>query len=57
MGEKALELNKSMKCPRLAPHLHRDSNLDPDPDWLCLHKGILDSNPESGYFFFDVCGL
>ena len=25
--------------------LHKDSDSDLDPDWLCLHGGKLDSNP------------
>ena len=27
--------------------LHKDSDLDPDSDWLHLHEGIVDSNPDS----------
>ena len=31
----------------LKPCLHGDSDSDPDPDWLHLHGGKLDLNPDS----------
>ena len=35
--------------------LHGDSDQDPDPDWLRLHGGKLDSNPDSDHLSHMDC--
>ena len=37
------------------PRLHRDSDPDPDQDWLRLHGGELDSNPDSDHISHMDC--
>ena len=35
--------------------LYGHSDPDPDPDWLCLHGGKLDSNPDSDHLSHVDC--
>ena len=37
------------------PCLHGDSDPVLDPDWLCLHEGILASNPDSDHLSHADC--
>ena len=45
-----------LEPPKLKPryNLHGDSDPDPDPDWLRLHRGKLDSNPDSDHILSHV---
>ena len=39
----------------IKPRLHGHSYPDPDPDWLRLHGGKLDSNPDSDHLSHVDC--
>ena len=40
---------------KLKPRLHGHSDPDPDPDWLRLHRGKVDSNPDSDHLSHVDC--
>ena len=42
-------------CISLKPRLHEDSDPDPNPDWLRLYGGKLDSNPDSDHLSHVDC--
>ena len=47
--------SKGLARARLKPRLHGHSYPDPDPDWLRLHGGKVDSNPDSDHLSHVDC--
>ena len=54
-GAHGLQYSLDPGAKLLKPRLHGDSDPDPDPDWLRLHGGKLDLNPDSDHLSHEDC--
>ena len=54
-GQKIQKEVKSTVLDHIEPCLRGNSDQDPDPDWLRLHGGKLDSNPDLDHVDCDPC--